>query len=62
VLLTPAPYQRKRWKERRPAAREALPGRVIERGTIMRCSALLGDSPLTQRFRFLLEMPIANLF
>jgi hypothetical protein len=25
-------------------------------------SGLLGASPLTQRFRFLLEMPIANLF
>ncbi|HLG55130.1 MAG TPA: phosphatidylserine/phosphatidylglycerophosphate/cardiolipin synthase family protein [Vicinamibacterales bacterium] len=44
------------------AAREALSGRVIERGTIVRRSALLGDSPLTQRLRFLLEMPIANLF
>jgi hypothetical protein len=25
-------------------------------------SGLLGESPLKQRFRFLLEMPIANLF
>jgi hypothetical protein len=32
------------------------------RAAIVRRSALLGDSPLTQRLRFLLEMPIANLF
>jgi putative cardiolipin synthase len=44
------------------AAREAVSGKVIERGTIVRRSALLGDSPLSQRIRFLLEMPIANLF
>ncbi len=44
------------------AAREAVSGRVIERGTIVHRSALLGDSPLRQRLRFLLEMPIANLF
>jgi len=44
------------------AAREAASLRVIERGTIVRRLALLGDSPLTQRLRFLLEMPIANLF
>jgi len=44
------------------AAREAMSGRVIERGTIVRRAALLGDSRLTQRLRFLLEMPIANLF
>jgi putative cardiolipin synthase len=44
------------------AAREAMSGRVIERGTIVQRAALLGDSPLTQRLRFLLEMPIANLF
>jgi cardiolipin synthase C len=44
------------------AAREAASGRVIERGTIVRRGALLGDSPLTQRLRFLFEMPIANLF
>jgi putative cardiolipin synthase len=44
------------------AAREALSSRVIERGTIVQRTALLGDSPLTQRLRFLLEMPIANLF
>jgi putative cardiolipin synthase len=44
------------------AAREALSVRVIERGTIVQRSGLLGDSPLKQRFRFLLEMPIANLF
>jgi putative cardiolipin synthase len=44
------------------AARETMAGRVIERGTIVRRAALLGDSPLTRRLRFLLEMPIANLF
>jgi putative cardiolipin synthase len=43
-------------------AREGASVRVIERGTIVRRSGLLGESPLTQRFRFLLEMPIANLF
>jgi hypothetical protein len=44
------------------AAREAFSFRVIERGTIVRRSALLGESPLKQRMRFLLEMPVANLF
>jgi putative cardiolipin synthase len=44
------------------AAREAASATVIERGTIVRRSALLGTSPLTHRIRFLLEMPIANLF
>ena len=44
------------------AAREAASAKVIERGTIVQRSALLGDSPLMQRIRFLLEMPIANLF
>ena len=44
------------------AAREAMSGRVIERGTIVGRAALLGDSPLTHRLRLLLEMPIANLF
>ncbi|HJU43980.1 MAG TPA: phosphatidylserine/phosphatidylglycerophosphate/cardiolipin synthase family protein [Vicinamibacterales bacterium] len=44
------------------AAREAASSKVIERGTIVRRSALLGDSPLRQRIRFLLEMPVANLF
>jgi hypothetical protein len=44
------------------AAREAGSGTVIERGTIVQRSALLGSSPLTHRIRFLLEMPIANLF
>ena len=44
------------------AAREAVSSRVIERGTIVRRSALLGESPLKQRMRFLLEMPVANLF
>jgi putative cardiolipin synthase len=44
------------------AAREAASGKVIERGTIVHRSALLGSSPLAQRIRFLLEMPIANLF
>jgi len=43
-------------------ARETLATTVIERGTIVHRSALLGDSPLTQRLRLLLEMPIANLF
>jgi cardiolipin synthase C len=43
-------------------AREAASVRVIERGRIVNRSALLGDSPLKQRIRFLLEMPIANLF
>jgi len=40
----------------------SLPGKVIERGHIVQRSAVLGGSPLTQRIRFLLEMPIANLF
>ena len=44
------------------AAREAASARVIERGTIVQRSALLGGTPLTHRIRFLLEMPIANLF
>jgi hypothetical protein len=44
------------------AAREAASGLVIERGRVVRRSALLGDAPLTQRLKFLLEMPIANLF
>jgi len=44
------------------AAREAASVKVIERGTILQRSALLGRSPLTNRIRFLLEMPIANLF
>ena len=44
------------------AAREAASGRVIERGTIVQRSALLGGAPLSRRVRFLLEMPIANLF
>jgi putative cardiolipin synthase len=44
------------------AAREAASARVIERGTIVRRNALLGDSPLSHRMRFLLELPIANLF
>jgi putative cardiolipin synthase len=44
------------------AAREAASARVIDRGRIVARSALLGASPLTQRLRFLLEMPIANLF
>jgi putative cardiolipin synthase len=44
------------------AAREAASRKVIERGAIVHRSALLGDSPLTQRLRFLFEMPIANLF
>ena len=44
------------------AAREAASARVIERGRMVQPGALLGGSPLTQRLRFLLEMPIANLF
>jgi len=44
------------------AARAAASSTVIERGTIVQRSALLGRSPLTQRLRCLLEMPIANLF
>ena len=44
------------------AAREAASGKVIERGTIVQRSALLGGTSLTHRIRFLLEMPIANLF
>jgi putative cardiolipin synthase len=44
------------------AAREAASDKVIERGKIVQRSALLGGSPLTRRIRFLLEMPIANLF
>ena len=42
--------------------REAAFRKVIERGAIVHRTALLGDSPLKQRLRFLLEMPIANLF
>jgi putative cardiolipin synthase len=44
------------------AAREAAAATVIERGTIVQRSALLGTSPFAHRLRFLLEMPIANLF
>jgi cardiolipin synthase C len=44
------------------AAREAASSRVIERGKIVQRSALIGGSPLSHRIRFLLEMPIANLF
>ena len=44
------------------AAREAASDRVIERGRIVHRAALLGDAPLRQRLKFLLEMPIANLF
>ena len=35
---------------------------LLERGRVVQRSALLGASPLKQRIRFLLEMPIANLF
>ena len=39
------------------------PDHVVDRsGTIVERSALLGNAPLKQRLRFLLEMPIANLF
>jgi putative cardiolipin synthase len=44
------------------AAREAAAHRVIDRGTIVSRAALLGESPLRQRIRFLVEMPVANLF
>ena len=44
------------------AAREALSRKVIDRGNVVNRSALIGDSPITQRIKFLLEMPIANLF
>ena len=44
------------------AAREAASRTVIERGTLVQRSALLGSAPLAHRIRFLLEMPIANLF
>lgn len=44
------------------AAREAASSLVIDRGRVVRRSALLGESPFTQRLRFLAEMPIANLF
>ncbi len=44
------------------AAREAAAVTVIDRGTIVQRSALLGSSRWSQRMRFLLEMPIANLF
>ena len=44
------------------AQREAASGKVIERGTIVQRSALLGGTPLTDRIRFVLEMPVANLF
>jgi hypothetical protein len=44
------------------AAREAASSKVIEHGTIVQRSALLGSSPLTHRIRLLLEMPISNLF
>ncbi|MNC88485.1 hypothetical protein D3C83_43020 [compost metagenome] len=44
------------------AAREAASARVIDRGRIVQRSALLGAAPLSQRIRFMLEMPIANLF
>jgi cardiolipin synthase C len=44
------------------AAREAMSNKVIDRGTIVNRSALLGESPMRQRIRFMLEMPIANLF
>lgn len=43
-------------------ARKAASGTVIEKGEIVSRSALLGESPLRQRLRFLLEMPVSNLF
>lgn len=44
------------------ATREAVSSRVIDRGRIVHRGALLGESPPTQRLRFLIEMPVANLF
>ena len=44
------------------AAREAASATVIDRGKIVQRSALLGASPVKHRMRFILEMPIANLF
>jgi putative cardiolipin synthase len=44
------------------AAREAASASVIARGRIVRRAALIGGSPLTQRLRFMLELPVANLF
>lgn len=44
------------------AAREAASAQVIDRGRVVNPAALLGESPLRQRVRFLLELPIANLF
>jgi putative cardiolipin synthase len=44
------------------AAREAASARVIDRGKIVQRSALVGASPWKHRIRFVLEMPIANLF
>ena len=44
------------------AAREAMARKVIDRGALVERSALLGAAPISQRIRFLLEMPIANLF
>jgi putative cardiolipin synthase len=44
------------------AAREAASSRVIDRGKIVNRSGLLGNSPFRQRVRFVLEMPVANLF
>ncbi|MGD9904909.1 MAG: phosphatidylserine/phosphatidylglycerophosphate/cardiolipin synthase family protein [Vicinamibacterales bacterium] len=44
------------------AAREAASTRVVERGRIVARAGLLGGAPFTQRLRFLVEMPVANLF
>jgi putative cardiolipin synthase len=44
------------------AAREGASVRVIDRGRIVERSGLIGESPLTRQVRFLLEVPIANLF
>lgn len=44
------------------AARRAASGLVLEKGKVVGRGELLGASPWKQRLRFLLEMPVANLF
>lgn len=43
-------------------ARQAASHLVLDNGKVLSRNALLGESPWTQRLRFLLEMPVANLF
>lgn len=43
-------------------ARRAASHLVVEKGAVVNRSGLLGDAPWRQRLRFLLEMPVANLF